>query len=210
MLIGSFDINVSWPMQRRMPAQNGLMAHTGVNPDIQSVIASRKRFWQTEFLCEFSVSEFIPDIRASLLDQIGHFADPAWIQNRLAGIVKDWQRHTPTALPRNTPVRTGFNGRVNPVSAPVRDPIGSVNRLKSGRFQEVNPDKELFDRAKNHRCFGPPANRISVMIIVRREQTPNLGEPLDYVFVGIKDIFSDPFRNSNFLGIAPVIVHGRK
>ena len=39
MLIGRFDVNVGRPMQRRVPAQDSFMAHAGINPDIQCVIA---------------------------------------------------------------------------------------------------------------------------------------------------------------------------
>ena len=45
MLIGRFDVNVGWKMQRRVSAQNGLMAHSGINPDIQGVIATREGLW---------------------------------------------------------------------------------------------------------------------------------------------------------------------
>ena len=48
------------------------------------------------------------------------------------------------------------------------------------------------------------------MVIVHRKQTSDLGESLNHIFVRVKDVFSNPFRNSDFLRVAPVIVHGRK
>src|ERR1700680_3757167 len=143
-----------------------------------------------------------------MFDQIGHFADPAWIQDRGASIVKDRQRHTPATLSRNAPVRAGLDGRVDSISAPLREPIDLVDRLKCSRLQEVDSDKELFDGAKNHGSFGTPTVWISVRVIVYRKQTFHLLEPLNHVLICVKNVFSYPFRDADFLGVAPVIVHG--
>src|ERR1700758_3384400 len=42
VLVGRFDVNISRPTQCRMPSKDSLMAHAGINPDIQCVAAPRK------------------------------------------------------------------------------------------------------------------------------------------------------------------------
>ena len=96
------------------------------------------------------------------------------------------------------------------VSAPVRDPFDLIDRSKRIWLHKIDPNKELFHGAKDHRRLGTPTKWIGVMVIIYGKQTSNLGKSMNDVFVRVKDVFTNPFRNSNFLRVAPVVVYWRE
>ena len=85
-----------------------------------------------------------------------------------------------------------------------------IDRAKGIGLDAVDPNEELLDGAEDHRCFGPPTIGITVKMIVDGYQTSDLRKAMDHVFVCVEDVFSDPFRNSDFLGVASVVVYRRE
>src|SRR5205823_14199418 len=49
-----------------------------------------------------------------------------------------------------------------------------------------------------------------MMVFVYDKQQSDIGESLNDILSCVKDVFSDPLGDSDFLGISPLIVQGRK
>src|SRR5437868_6263520 len=79
MLIGRFEIHVGGIFQRRICRKHGLMAHAGINPDVDSFVAMLCAFRQTELVRERRVVELEPNIRAALPNECWQFSSASSI-----------------------------------------------------------------------------------------------------------------------------------
>ena len=84
-----------------------------------------------------------------------------------------------------------------------------VNRLQRASAQVVDPDKELFHRAKDNRRLRAPAVRIGVMIILLGQQHPALPQELYDVLIGIENVAPDKIRQTGLVCEAPMIIDRR-
>ena len=83
MLIGSLEIHVGRITQFRICREHRLMAHPGINPNIDRVAAMRGAFGQAEFASERGVVELEPNIGAALRNNVRQLANPRWIEDGL-------------------------------------------------------------------------------------------------------------------------------
>src|SRR5437763_1850848 len=81
--------------------------------------------------------------------------------------VEHRQGHAPTSLARDYPIGARFHRTGNAIFAPGRHPLYlMMNGVKCLAADLVQPDKELFDRAKDDRSFRAPAIGIGVVKIL--------------------------------------------
>src|SRR5207302_3976904 len=116
---------------------------------------------------------FEPDVGAVLLDQAGGVTDDFRIEEGLAlRIVKGGNGHAPGALARDAPVGPAFDRRFDAALAPLGDPLDLLDGGQCGltKVLMVDCDEPLAHRAKDYRRFAPPAERITVMIILLMHQ----------------------------------------
>ena len=120
-------------------------------------------------LRKIDIVQFEPNIGAAVRYEIGQLANYLRVENWFGlGRVKDRQRNAPTALTRNDPVGTRFDRASDPILAPRRNPFHFVvNCFQRFAAEIVDPNKKLFDVAKDDRRLGAPAIRIGVMKILR-------------------------------------------
>ena len=124
MLIGRLEIHVGRDRAARDESRRPRRCETPLS--IQTSIVSLR--WRVpsgkpERLRESGVIELEPDVRAALRDEVGQFANPLRVEQRLAvGGIKDWQRHAPAALARDHPVGSRFHRAGDAIFAPLRDP----------------------------------------------------------------------------------------
>src|SRR5213593_999456 len=172
------------------------MRDAAVDPDVDSVSAFPYVQWKSKLFCESGIIQFEPNVRAALSNEISELANNFWIENNLTILaIKNWQRHTPAALPRNHPVGSRFNGARDAVLAPCRDPFHFiVDGLKRSATQLINSDEELIDVAKDDRRFRSPAIWIGVMKFFFAQQHPALAKQFHNVGIRVEHVFARQIR----------------
>ena len=185
--------------------------NAGINPDVDGVVAMARAFGQSELPRERCIIQLEPDVGATLRDEVGQLADPPGVQDGFAfRCIKNRQRHSPTPLPRDHPIRTRFYRPRDPVLTPRRNPAHIFDRRERVRAQIVDANKELLDRAEDDRRFRTPAIRIRMPIDRFADEHPLFAQERDDVGVRIENVFAREFRQTRFIGVAAVIVHRRQ
>ena len=141
------------------------MGYTGIKPDIQGIsdLFVMFRFIPQQF---FGV-EIEPGIDAAILNALGDLLDmflSAWMEVTRHLIHKKRNRHPPSTLPGNTPVRAAFQHTFNPRLTPLRYPLNALDFTKRLFTQALlfHGNKPLRCRPEDNWGFMPPAMRIAV------------------------------------------------
>jgi len=165
VLVGRFEVKVGWVLQFRAAAEDGLMAHAGIDPDVEGVVSFGRAGGESEHGGEFRVGHFEPRIGAAFFHEVGHAADEVAVKDGLSvRCVKNRQRHAPAALAADAPVGPGLDRAVDAFESPVGDPLRGVDRFEGVSAEGLDTDEELLDRAKDDRRFRAPAVRVGVLV----------------------------------------------
>src|ERR1700754_971779 len=110
---------------------------------------------------------------------------------RLVGVLVDEQRdgYAPRALARDAPVGTAIDHAGDTLFAPARDPAHRLDRGERGMTQAglLHADEPLRRGAEDHRRLVPPAMRIAVSELRKREEHAAIAQQIDDGVVGLPD-----------------------
>ena len=165
VLVGCFEVEVGGVLKFGTAAEDGLVTHAGIDPDVEGVVSFGRARGKSEHGSEFGVGHFEPRVGAAFFHQVGHPADEIGVEDRFAfRSVEDGQRHAPAALAADAPVGAGFHRAGDALEAPVGNPLGIVDCLYCIGAQVVDADEELLDGAEDDGRFGTPAVRIRMLV----------------------------------------------
>ena len=100
-------------------------------------------------------------------------------------VVKHGNGHTPTALSRNTPIRSLSHHGSNAVLSLGRNPLHLSNR-SHGRFPKAfHRRKPLLRCPENSRFFGTPVVGIAMLVGIPQNQASRVFQGLGNHFIGI-------------------------
>ena len=211
VLVGRLKVEVGRIAQFGVAAEDRLVAHAGVDPHVERVVALGRAGGQAKEGAQLGVGHLEPRVRAAFFDEVGDAADERGVEDRLAlRRVKHGQRHAPTALAADAPVGARLDGAGDALDAPVGDPRRVVDGRERVGAQGVDADEKLFDRAEDDRRLGPPTVRVRMLVRRGAEQGVAGAEVLDDERVGLEDQLADPFLHAALGRETPEVVHRAK
>ena len=130
VLVCSLQVHIAGGVQLGVLLQHGYVGATGVNPYVERVLALFEVGGQAEFFAQLGIRKLKPNVGAVLCHKVCHLVDNFSGEHRFVILIKeDGQRHTPSTLARDTPVRAGLYGAVNAVAAPSGQPLSLIDLL---------------------------------------------------------------------------------
>ncbi len=129
------------------------------------------------------------------------------IRMRLASLAinKKRNRHTPIALPRDTPLRAVADHGSHSLLAPARKPVNAAKRFKGflTNTTGIQIQKPLRCRPKQNGRFMAPAMRITMLIGCVVDERPGLLQTLNNLPIRIEDKLPGKFPANE----SPIITH---
>ena len=168
VLIGTFQIQVSRPLEAVILFHYRRVRNAAVEPNIHDVIFFGE-FLAAAFTLYFRREEFRqilcpPCIGAFLAEQCCNIVNCGIVDNRLFAVlaVNNRNRNAPGTLTGNTPVTPVTNHALDTVFAPFRNPANVFNCLDCLILKAVYRAEPLFSSTVDNRLMAAPAVRILV------------------------------------------------
>ena len=192
MLVGALDIDIGRAIELGVAIQNGDGGGTGVDPDVEGVFAALAALRQADEVAPEGVVFFKPEVGAVLLDGVGDLQGDGVIHDGLAfGIVENRQRDAPSALAGDAPIRTAFDGAVDAVATPSREPVHGVDSLQGFVAEGGDADEELRDGTEDDGGLGAPAMGILVDVFFVAQECAFALKDGDDAFIALEDMLAD-------------------